>query len=259
MDNSIIQNTNNYVVFEGMTCISALIRALDTNSNSRKIIEILFDENKISSKRRELAFLRAKSAQHNFKLTLVPQTTIDDITDGNTHGGIIAICSQKSIPHLSTGLINSNGVYYMFEGVEDPYNFGYMIRSVYAAGADGIIMPPRNWLSATSVVARSSAGTLELIDMFISDPNEAIDIFKQLGFKIVCAGIRDSENVYDADLKQPLLVVIGGEKRGISRSILAKADEIVRIDYGREFLGSLPSVAATSIISFEILRKNKTN
>ena len=144
----------------------------------------------------------------------------------------------------------------MFEGIEDPYNFGYVIRSVYAAGADGIIMSPRNWLSAASVVAKSSAGTSELIDMFVCDPTEATDTFKSLGFSVVCAGIRDSETVYEADLKKPLFVVIGGEKRGISRAVLDKADKIVRIDYGREFKGSLPSVAATSIISFEILRKN---
>ena len=259
MDNSIIQNLNDTVIFEGMTCISALIHSLDSNSTSRNIIEILFDENKISSKRRELDFLKAKSSQYKFKLTLCSKETIDKVANGNTHGGIIAICTQRSIPYLSTELINPNGVYYMFEGIEDPYNFGYMIRSVYAAGANGIIMSPRNWLTATSVVAKSSAGTSELIDVFISDPNEAVDLLKQLGFKVVCAGIRDSENIYDADLKQPLLVVVGGEKRGISRSILDKADKIVRIDYGREFRGSLPSVAATSIISFEILRKNKTN
>ena len=54
-----------------------------------------------------------------------------------------------------------------------------------------------------------------------------------------------------------LFVVIGGEKRGISRAILDKADKIVRIDYARNFKGSLPSVAAASIISFEISRKNK--
>ena len=259
MDNSIIQNLNDYVVFEGMTCISALLHSLDANSNSRNIIEILFDENKISSKRRELSFLKSKSAQYGFKLTLSPKEDIDEIANGSTHGGIVAICNQRPIPCLSTELINTKGVYYIFEGIEDPYNFGYMIRSVYAAGADGIIMSPRNWMSAASVVAKSSAGTSELIDIFISDPNDAIDLLKPLGFNVVCAGIRDSENIYDVDLKQPLLVVIGGEKRGISRSILDKADNIVRIDYGREFRGSLPSVAATSIISFEILRKNKSN
>lgn len=259
MEISIIQNSNEYVVFEGMTTISSLIHSLDIKSNSRRIVKILFDKEKLSSKRRELSFLKAKSIQHDFELSIVTTDELNAVANGTTHGGIVAICTPKDTPLLSPELINNNGIYYMFEGIEDPYNFGYVIRSVYAAGADGIIMNPRNWLSATSVVAKSSAGTSELLDMFIADASEAVDIFKSLGFTIVCAGIRDSETIYEADLKKPLLVIIGGEKRGISRAILDKADKIVRIDYGREFRGSLPSVAATSIISFEILRKNNQN
>ena len=196
------------------------------------------------------------SLKHNFEVDLVASVQLSQLASGNTHGGIIAICTQRTLPNLSPELINKSGIYYMFEGIEDPYNFGYVIRSVYASGADGIIVNPRNWLSATSVVTKSSAGTSELLEMYISDASEAVDTFKSLGFTVVCAGIRDSENIYDADLKKPLLVIIGGEKRGISRAILDKADKVVRIDYGREFRGSLPSVAATSIISFEILRKN---
>ena len=254
MENEVIQNAN--IIFEGMTTISALISALDSEKDCRKIIKVLFDKEKIKSKSRELAFLKIKAKQHDFELSTVTKDELNALASGTTHGGIIAICSERTIPWLSADLIKKDGIYYMFEGIEDPYNFGYVIRSVYAAGADGIIMSPRNWLSAASVVAKSSAGTSELIDMFVCDPTEATDTFKSLGFSVVCAGIRDSETVYEADLKKPLFVVIGGEKRGISRAVLDKADKIVRIDYGREFKGSLPSVAATSIISFEILRKN---
>ncbi len=256
MENTIIENLNSNVVFEGMTTISALISALDAKKNCRTITKVMFDKDKTSSKSRELAFLKIKAKQHNFELSIVSKDEINALTSGTTHGGVIAICSDRDIPSLSAELIKKDGIYYMFEGIEDPFNFGYVIRSVYAAGADGIIMNPRNWLSAASVVAKSSAGTSELTDMFVCDSSEAVDIFKSLGFTIVCAGIRDSQTIYEADLKKPLLVIIGGEKRGISRAILDKADKIVRIDYGRNFKGSLPSVAATSIISFEILRKN---
>ena len=256
MENPITENINNCIVFEGMTTISALISALDSKKDSRKIVKVMFDKEKTTSKSRELSFLKIKAKQHGFELSIVSKDELNALASGSTHGGVIAICSDRTIPQLSPAAIKESGIYYMFEGIEDPYNFGYVIRSVYAAGADGIIMNPRNWLSAASVVAKSSAGTSELIDMFVCDSSEAVDIFKSLGFCVVCAGIRDSETVYEADLKKPLLVIIGGEKRGISRAILDKADKIVRIDYGREFKGSLPSVAATSIISFEILRKN---
>ena len=262
MEDTIIQNTiiqNNMVVIEGMTSISALISALDSNKARRKIIEILFDKSKISSKRRELSFLKIKASAHGFNINFVDSSDIDKLSTGSSHGGIVALCTKESIPSLSADSIKKDGVYYMFEGIEDPYNFGYVIRSLYAAGADGIIVSPRNWLSAASVVSRSSAGTSELIDTFVCDPTEAVDIFKSLGYTIACAGIRDSVSLYEAELKKPLFVIIGGEKRGISRAILDKADTIIRIDYGKEFKGSLPTVAATSIICFEILRKNSNN
>ena len=254
MENTIIQN---FTYFEGMTSISALISAIESGKNDRKIIDIFFDKSKTESKKRELDFLKSKAKRLNFKINFVDNETLKNYAEGTTHGGIIACCTERSNALLKDSKINPNGVYYMFEGIEDPYNFGYVIRSVYAAGADGIIMGPRNWLSAAATVAKSSAGTSELMDMFVCDPVEAVLYLKSLGFQIICAGIRDSQTIYEAELKKPMLVVIGGEKRGISRAILQEADKIVRIDYGRNFRGSLPSVAATSIISFEILRKTK--
>lgn len=251
----IIQNQNE-VVFEGLTAVSALINSKKDGKNDRAIKKIFFDKEKCRSKSRELSFLKANESTLGYELLLVSSEEISKYTNGNTHGGIVAVCEERVIPSLSSDKIKKNGVYYIFEGVEDPYNFGYMIRSVYAAGADGIVLSHRNWLSAADVVARSSAGTSELIESFVCEPEEAVDIFKSLGFTVICAGIRDSIPIYEADLVAPLLVIVGGEKRGISRKLLDKADKIVRIDYGRAFRGSLPSVAATSVIAFEILRQN---
>ena len=258
MENIIMQNQNE-VVFEGLTTVSALINSKKGGKNDRKIIKILFDKDKCRSKSRELSFLKANARNLGYELLLVSSDEIDRYTSGNTHGGIVAVCEKKEIPSLSAENIKKDGIYYIFEGVEDPYNFGYMIRSVYAAGADGIILSHRNWLSAAAVVAKSSAGTSELIDTFLCEPEDAVDMMQQLGFKVICAGIRDSKSIYDIQLEKPLLVIVGGEKRGISRKLLDRADEVVRIDYGREFRGSLPSVAATSVIAFEILRKTSEN
>ena len=258
MENEIIQNSND-VIFEGLTAISALIGVIENGKNDRKIKKILFDKAKIKSKGRELSFLKAKSHALGYELSVVETAEIDALSNGTTHGGILAVCSERTITSLSPDLIKKEGIYYIFEGIEDPFNFGYVIRSVYLSGADGIIMSPRNWLTAASVVAKSSAGSSELIDMYISEPEDAVDIFKSLGFEVICAGIRDSVSIYEADLERPLLVIIGGEKRGISRKVLDKCDKIVRIDYGRDFKGSLPSVAATAIISFEIMRKTTKN
>ena len=244
-------------IMEGMPSISAVIKAIKSNATNRKIISIFIDKEKKQSKKKEIAFLTHQSKDLNFSISFVDSSAISEFTTGSSHGGIIAFCTPRALPCLSASNIKKDGIFFMLDGVEDPYNFGYSVRSIYASGADGIIVPPRNWMGAAGVVARSSAGTSELMDMLVCDPVEAVVYLKSLGFQIICAGIRDSQTIYEAELKKPMLVVIGGEKRGISRAILQEADKIVRIDYGRNFRGSLPSVAATSIISFEILRKTK--
>ena len=113
-------------------------------------------------------------------------------------------------------------------------------------------------MGAAGVVARSSAGTSELINMYMADDTvEVVKHFKALGYTVVCAGIRDSIDIFDAELKKPLLVIIGGEKRGISRKVLEMSDQIVRIQYEKEFRGSLSTSATSAIIGFEISRKNR--
>ena len=145
----------------------------------------------------------------------------------------------------------------MLEGVEDPYNFGNAVRSLYAAGVDGIIVGERNWFGAAGVVARASAGMSELINVYkTSNAADAIDLFKSIGYTVACAGIRDSVDLFDTDLSSPVVVIIGGEKRGISRNVLDKSDKIVRIGYGTDFNGSLSTSASAAVFAFEIFRKN---
>ena len=244
-------------LMEGMSSISAVIKAIEAGHTDRRILSVFIDSAKKSSKRREISFLSRKSKELGFTIEFCDEATISEFTVGNSHGGIIAFCSERNIPALTQSVIKPNGVYYLLEGVEDPYNFGYAVRSIYAAGGDGIILSPRNWMGVAGVVARSSAGSSELIDMFVSEPEEAANIFKELGYKVICAGIRDSVSIFDADLSYPLFVVLGGEKRGISRALLDKADEIVRIDYGNDFNGSLSTAAASAVFAFEIYRSNR--
>ena len=246
----------NSTILEGMPSISALIKGIEQKKNNRQILRILFDEDKIKSKKREYVFLKAKSKELSFDVRLCSSDEIEAKTLGTTHGGIIAECTDRKLPALSSDAIKQNGVYFILDGVEDPYNFGYSLRSLYAAGVDGIILGERNWMGAAGVVARSSAGASELMDMYVYDTGEAIEVFKEHNYTVVCAGIRDSVSLFETELKKPILVILGGEKRGISRNILNMADKIIRIDYGSEFGGSLSTAAATAVFAFEILRQN---
>ena len=242
-------------VLEGMTSISALLSAGE--ENDRRIERILIDKSKRKSKAAQIGFLTAKSHERGFPIEFTDAAAIDALALGNTHGGILAICTPRTIPTLSADVIASNGFYVYLDGIEDPYNFGYTLRSLYAAGVDGVILPPRNWMSAAGVVARSSAGASERMPMYVAEGEAALDLFHEVGYAVLCAGIRDSVSLYEEQFSYPLLLVVGGEKRGISASLLAKADRIVRIDYGRDFQGSLSAASAATVMAFEIMRQNK--
>jgi len=244
-------------VFEGMTSLRAVLDAHKNGISDRKILRVLYDTEKESSKAKELSYIRRMASELGFEVCGVAAQVIDALCTGNSHGGIIAECSQRTILGLQPVHLPENGFVVMIEGIEDPYNFGYALRTLFAAGADAVILTPRNWMSAAGVVCRSSAGASELLPLYVCDPVEAAKIAHSRGYKVVCAGIRDSVSSFDADLRCPILLIVGGEKRGISRAVLDTADTVVRLDYGREFRGSLSAASAASVLAYEVLRQNR--
>lgn len=244
-------------VFEGMTSIRAIIRAIDLGISDRKIERILFDKDKLKKISKEIGYFKAVSEKYQFEIEAVTSGELEKLTLGTSHGGIVAITTDRTLPYLSDASeIIRDGFYVMIEGIEDPYNFGYSLRSLYAMGASGIILTERNWMSAAGVVARSSAGASELFSMYRSDPAACIDIFKRRGYTVVCADENTDNLLGKCELKTPILLIVGGEKRGISASVLEKADMLVKIDYAREFRASLSAASATTMFCYEIMRQN---
>ena len=166
-------------VFEGMTSIRAIIKGNELGINDRKIEKILFDKEKYIKNAKNIAYLKAVSSKFGYDVVESCEEEIGKITLGSSHGGIIAIAKGRTIPSLDYDTnIEKNGFYCMIEGIEDPYNFGYSLRSLYACGCSGIILPERNWMSAAGVVARSSAGASELFPIYKSDAERCVDIFQ---------------------------------------------------------------------------------
>jgi len=248
-------------ILEGMVSIRALIEMQGSAHNDRRITEVLYAEERASSHSKELAWLTHRAEEFGFTITRCPMETLDAMTIGSTHGGVIARTTQRTLPQLTAEAVSAlpkNGFFVMLEGIEDPYNFGYAMRSLYAAGVDAMILPRRNWMTAAGVVCRASAGASERFPMFVAEDGcEAVSLLRAHGCKVLCADIDNSVSVYDADLSRPLFLIVGGEKRGISRSVLKMADAVVRLDYGRTFDGALSAASAASILAFEVYRQNR--
>ena len=207
---------------------------------------------------KELGYLKAVSDKYGFDIIESDADYIDGICLGSSHGGLVAICEERSIPcYSSISDLADKTFLAMIQGIEDPYNFGYSLRSLYACGCDGIVLGERNWMSAAGVVCRSSAGASEMFDIYKGEDEECIEFFKSRGFNIICAH-EDTDNLLgECEIPFPALLVVGGEKRGISKAILDKADLLIKIPYGREFKASLSAASATTMFAYEIMRQKR--
>ena len=244
------------IIFEGMTSVSALINAARNGKSRRTINTVYFDKTKVRKERGRFAFLKNASMEMNFELIVVEPEKINELVSGNTHGGICAVVSEAKYTELSSELIKDIGFSAVIEGVEDPYSLGYSLRALYACGCDSVILPRHLPSCADSLLCKASAGASELLDIYVGDTFDLAAMFKQKRYTIACAAIPESSLCYEADLSLPLLLVVGGEKRGISAKLMSICDKNVRIPYGREFMGSLSTASAVSILSYEVLRQN---
>lgn len=249
------------LIFEGMTSIRAVIAAMESGKSDRRILRVIVAESRTKARAKELSYIKAMSYKYDFPIVTLPDGEIDKMSLGASHGGLLLEATARTIPALTeeavTSVPESERFFVMIEGIEDPYNFGYALRSLYAAGISAVILSPRNWMSAAGIVCRASAGASELCDTYICDsPKDAAELMKKHSVKVVCCDMKNSVSIYDADLKKPLFLAVGGEKRGLARDILDTADCVVRLDYGRDFPAALSAASAASIAGFEVLRQN---
>lgn len=238
-------------VLEGFVSVRAAFK-----SGSRDIRAIYIRHNKWD---KGVAWLEHTAKASGILVERVDNDVIDAHASGSTHGGLIALVGPRKFVALDTiGARHDDPFIAMLDGVEDPFNFGQAVRSLYAAGCVGLVLPPRNWFTAASVVARASAGASEYIPTaIVDDIFDAADHFRARGMQVACACEDSAVTLYDADLTGPLFLVIGGEKRGITRSFKDKADLRLAIPYGSDFDHSLGTAAATAVIAFEIMRQRR--
>jgi 23S rRNA (guanosine2251-2'-O)-methyltransferase len=209
---------------------------------------------------RRLGRLRALARERGVLIDPVESDRIDALATGRSHGGVIGIVGERhdrSVDEL-IGEVGEGSLLVALDGIEDPFNFGQAVRALYAAGVDGLIVR-RSWETALSVVTRASAGATELLPTAHAQSIEAAaDAARSGGLRVVGA-VADPEatEIHRADLSGPLLIVIGGERRGVTRSFVSRADELVRIGYGRDHAPDLGAATAAAIIAFEALRQRR--
>lgn len=220
---------------------------------------------------RKIEPVRRVAKARRIELVSLSRDELDARVGHNKHGGVVAQVGPRQFVSMQDMLEMTGDercFIVMLDGIEDPFNFGQSIRSLYAAGCHGVIVRPRNWLAAdapqlegqlpgAAVIARASAGTSEFMPMAVAEtPEEAAAFFGEKGLVVAAtADTRESVSLYDVDLNRPLFLLIGGEKRGVKRSFLNEANLVIEVPYGRSFEHSLGTVAAVSVVGFELARQ----
>lgn len=139
--------------------------------------------------------------------------------------------------------------------LQDPYNFGAIVRNAECFGAAGIFIPSDKQVGVTSQVARSSVGAVNHLPI-ARVPNLLLlaEQLKQQGVTLVAASEHATSLLHDADLSQPLAIVIGNEGVGIEAALLARCDVAVRIPLAGS-VGSLNAAVAAGILLYEAARQ----
>lgn len=240
-----------FCLLEGIISVKAAIEG-----GYRKIEKIYVDENKRKQRDRKIMHFLSFLKEKGLECELMPRAEIDALAQsfgaGTSHGGVVATAKERLFCNLKDMLEEAKpGDYFVYlDGVEDPYNFGYSVRTLYAMGASGFIIPERNWMSAAGAVARASAGASELCKIAVAGEDaETASLISDSGVDIVCSALSASSvSVYDFSPENPFVLFIGGEKRGISKEFMEKADKVVHIPYARENVRySLPTASVCAI------------
>ena len=139
------------------------------------------------------------------------------------------------------------------DGVEDPQNFGSLIRSAEAVGVHGILMATRGSAPLSPAAIKASAGAVEhLLVARVESLADELTALRLRGIRVVGAEAEAAQDHRGADLRGPICLVIGSEGKGLSPAIRRRIDLYVRIPMVGK-VASLNASVAGSILLFEVL------
>ena len=237
------------MILEGNVSVKAAVMG-----GKRKVNRIIADRTKHD---KDTMWILHRAEEKGIEIIRTDREEIDQAASGKTHGGLIAEAEGRMYQSSEDVLKKKKPFFAIVEGVEDPFNLGYVIRSLYASGCDGLFVDRRNWLNAEPVILKSSAGAFEYLDIVMSDDmSEEVRKMKKAGIRTLAAMRKDALVYTEADLKRPLMIAVGGEMRGLSSSVLKEIESNIYIPYANDFRAALNASAAVSVLGFEVMRQN---
>ena len=200
--------------------------------------------------------IRRRARDAGVPLSTLPRAQVDRLAGGGNHQGVVAHTTRYRYTPFEELLRAESPMLVFLDGVTDPHNVGALIRSAAGAGFDGVVLPARRSSGVTGVVRRVSAGAAEAVPVArVANLNRALEEAKGAGLWIVGLDGAAEDDLWTSNLAEPPVgLVLGAEGAGLSASVVAHCDGLVRIPM-RGPLDSLNVSVAGGIAMFEIARR----
>lgn len=190
----------------------------------------------------------------------VDRRKLDEIAQSGAHQGVIAIVPAQHYVEVEDILMAAKAkgeapFIIILDELNDPHNLGSLLRTADATGVHGVIIPQRRAVGLTAVVSKASAGAIEYVPVArVVNLARTIDWLKEQGVWVAGADMDGRQHYFEADLKGPLAIVIGGEGHGVGRLIKEKCDFLVQIPM-RGKITSLNAAVAGALLMYEVYRQ----
>jgi 23S rRNA (guanosine2251-2'-O)-methyltransferase len=174
------------------------------------------------------------------------------------HQGVALVVAARELATLDAILARAIGraepaFILALDSLEDPQNFGTLLRSAAAAGVHGVVFPTARQAPLSPAAVKASAGATEhLLLAPVEDLAAALADLHVRGLRIVGSEAEAPLTLREADLRGPIALVVGSEGRGLGPTVRRRCDLFVRIPM-RGAIGSLNASVAGSILLFEIV------
>jgi 23S rRNA (guanosine2251-2'-O)-methyltransferase len=182
---------------------------------------------------------------------------LDRLAETDHHQGVVALAAAKRAIELEDLLEQAKrpGLLVLLDSVEDPRNLGAIARTALAAGADGIVIPERRSAGLTGTVAQTSAGAIEHLPVArVKNVARAMEQMKKAGLWLVGLDERANRTHTEVDYTGPVVLVLGGEGKGLHELTRKLCDFVVAIPTTGPVRSLNVSVAA-GIVLFEAVRQ----
>ncbi len=186
---------------------------------------------------------------------------LDTITENVQHQGVAARVSPFSVTRIKEVMrqIKSNPenkFILIIENLEDPHNFGALVRTAMCAGVDYIFIPKDRSVAPLPSVSRASAGAMEHASItLITNTASIIKTLKNNGFWIAGLDANGTSPLFQADLTGNLALVVGGEHKGLRPLVKKECDFILSLPMAEGKVSSLNASVAGGIAMYEVLRQ----